>query len=445
MVKISIIMPLYNAGKYLTECLQSVLGQTFTDYELICVNDNSTDDTVRILNEFQKNDNRIKIYSNEQQCGAAYSRNRGMKKAGGVYLVFLDGDDIFDEMMLERAYNTAEEKKADIVMYDYKHVPSDNIHHRVFMPHSEKYMHQYCEKTFSVLDCEPYTITNWSTGPCNKLYRRRFIQQNQLEFQNLPCSNDVYFVCMALMLADKIIVLKDEKVMVYARDHFEPGRISANRDSMCVYKALMKVAEELVRRSKFDKLAACFYYEAIFLLRSGILADKNVQRAKSFYTFLQKEGIQRICTLSEYQYCMADLYTQSVFEKFLNNSFESNWYRDENILKIYLNNKKGMILDLYNRLRCAEKKVAIWGAGENGRVLVSFFLENSLEIEAVIDISKERQGESIGGCRIVLPEEVFDQVQTVIVSARYICGRVREMVGERDIEVIDINQFFGLT
>ena len=94
---ISIIMPLYNAAKYLEESINSIRKQTFEDFELICMNDASTDDTLEILRHFRKNDARIKIFSNEERKGAAFSRNRGMKEAGGTYLSFLDGDDIFEE------------------------------------------------------------------------------------------------------------------------------------------------------------------------------------------------------------------------------------------------------------------------------------------------------------------------------------------------------------
>lgn len=74
MVKISIIMPLYNASKYLGECINSILGQTFTDFELLCINDASTDATMQMLQDFQKKDSRISIYSNTGRRGAAFSR-----------------------------------------------------------------------------------------------------------------------------------------------------------------------------------------------------------------------------------------------------------------------------------------------------------------------------------------------------------------------------------
>ena len=78
---VSIIMPLFNAAKYLPEALHSVLGQTYQDFELICVDDCSTDDTGKLLKEFQKKDERIKILTNQKRLGAALSRNRVLKGA----------------------------------------------------------------------------------------------------------------------------------------------------------------------------------------------------------------------------------------------------------------------------------------------------------------------------------------------------------------------------
>ena len=83
MEKVSVIMPLFNAAKYLPEALKGILEQTYTDFELICINDCSTDDTAAILMDFQREDNRIKIMVNKERIGAGPSRNKGLKIAKG--------------------------------------------------------------------------------------------------------------------------------------------------------------------------------------------------------------------------------------------------------------------------------------------------------------------------------------------------------------------------
>lgn len=444
MIGISIVMPLYNAAKYLRESLESILCQSFEDFELICVNDAATDDTMEILRDFRKKDDRILVISNEERSGAAYSRNKGMKAAHGKYLAFLDGDDIFDERMLEKAYFAIEEKAADIVMFEYQHVPSDSIHRKLQIIHGQKYIDKYCKETFSVQECEPYEFINWKFGPCNKLYRRNFIKGNAFFFQNLSCANDIYFVCMALMLAEKIIVLDDENIMLYARDHSEPHRISSDRDSMCIYKALMKIGQELVRRDKFEQLYECFYYFVFFSLKGALIADVNEKRVKDFYIFLQKEGIANLYSLGGQYYDKMDEYLRNGMNQFIEKSFASGWYKEENILKLCLYKKKRAVADLFGRYQNTGAKIAIWGAGENGKVLLSFCIQNNLEIAAVIDKSKEKRGSLLLGHVIVLPEEIIDTIQVIIISARSIYNEVVKGIGRREIEVVDINQFLCL-
>lgn len=445
MVEISIVMPLYNAVKYLKEALESILCQSFKNFEVICINDASTDATMDILLDFQKKDDRIRVLSNEERCGAAYSRNKGMGVACGEYLAFLDGDDIFDERMLEKAYFAIEEKEADVVMYEYQHVSSDSIHHKLQKKHGQGYKKKYCKKIFSVQECEPYEIVNWTLAPWNKLYRRAFIQENELLFQDLSCANDVYFVCMVLMLSERMIVLNDPTVMVYARDHSEADRISSDRDAMCTYKALMKIGQELIKRGKFDRLYECFYYRVFFYLRDGLIADKKVERVENFYAFLQREGIANFCSLGGEYYEKVDEFLQKEMSQFIAKSFSTGWYKEENVLKLYLNKKSEEVIDLYNGFRNTGAKIAVWGAGMHGKTLLEFCMQHNLEIIAVIDKLKEKQGSMLQGYMIVSPEEILDKIQVIIISARLIYEEVVKEVGDREIEVVDINQFLCLT
>ncbi len=117
MIKVSIIMPVYNSEKYLSMALESLLNQTLKDIEIICIDDGSTDNSMQILEDFQKKDNRIIILS-QNHLYAGVARNYGMSVASGKYLSFLDADDYFVPQMLEKAYVNAEEEKADIVIFN---------------------------------------------------------------------------------------------------------------------------------------------------------------------------------------------------------------------------------------------------------------------------------------------------------------------------------------
>ena len=100
-IKISIIVPVYNTEKYLKDCIDSILNQTYQNIELILINDESTDSSSSICREYAKHDNRI-IFLQQMNSGAGVARNRGIKTATGTYIMFVDSDDIIDKTMLEK-------------------------------------------------------------------------------------------------------------------------------------------------------------------------------------------------------------------------------------------------------------------------------------------------------------------------------------------------------
>ena len=115
MPKISVVIPVYNVGSYLAECLDSVISQDFKDIEIICVNDCSADNSLEILKKYAGKDSRIKIVNHEYNKGLGAARNTGLRKAAGKYVFFLDSDDFLCTGILGKLYNKALETKADAV------------------------------------------------------------------------------------------------------------------------------------------------------------------------------------------------------------------------------------------------------------------------------------------------------------------------------------------
>ena len=444
--KVSIVMPLYNAGKYLEESLVSVLNQTLSEFELICINDASTDDTMSILQKFAARDERIKILINDERSGAAYSRNRGIKAAVGKYLSFLDGDDIFEEEMLDCAYREAEQDSADIVIFEVEHCPSDDIHTKRYVIHSDAFLNRYCNKPFKIQEHMPYEFMNWKLGPVNKLYNREFIVNNNLEFQTLSCSNDVYFVFMVLALSDKIRYLRDSRVMIYARDHNEPSRISYNRDPMCSYLAFLQIVKELKQRNKLADVYPQYYYQFFFSVRDALFRCKREEDKIKFYEFLRNEGIDEICSYGQEYYGQLNTYIRDLLEQFKTNTYESQWYREEHGLLIQLSEEANAeaVRNLFNNCKYENKTVCIWGAGANGVSLLNFCTENELDVNIVVDKSKEKQGKVINGYPINPIESLGDNIKVVIVTARYIVESVRAQLSGKEAEIIDINEYLAI-
>lgn len=118
MVKVSVIIPIYNGGNEIARCLNSLIQQTLRDIEIICLNDGSKDDTLMILKKYADNDKRI-IIIDKENTGVSDTRNIGIKKASGKYICFGDHDDYFEKDYLEIMYNTIKKQNVDIVRCNY--------------------------------------------------------------------------------------------------------------------------------------------------------------------------------------------------------------------------------------------------------------------------------------------------------------------------------------
>lgn len=131
MPTVSVIVPVYKVEKYLPRCLESVLVQTFTDFELICINDGSPDSCLQILESYAQRDKRIKVFSQENQ-GLSMARNNGLKQASGQYIYFLDSDDYIHPQCLEIAIYFAKQYQADLISFDFVKGSNDKILHNQY-------------------------------------------------------------------------------------------------------------------------------------------------------------------------------------------------------------------------------------------------------------------------------------------------------------------------
>lgn len=202
-VKVSVVMPIYNAYDYLRPAIDSVLAQTLTDIELICVDDGSTDNSLSILKEYQQQDERVRIIS-ENNAGPSLARNKGLQRARGKYIIFLDADDFYDYNLLESLYNLAEEESLDIAIckFDIYNNRKAKFEDNIRSDHGEIFDGG---KVVSKNDY-PDVILSCTTGYVwNKLFRREFLVEKELAFDtDLRVFEDTYFVVTALSLADRV-------------------------------------------------------------------------------------------------------------------------------------------------------------------------------------------------------------------------------------------------
>ncbi len=198
---VSVILPVYNVEKYLEQCLDSIAAQTFKDYELICVNDGSTDSSPDILNAYAAKDGRIRIINQDNQTVGA-ARNNGFKAARGKYVIYLDSDDFFEPELLEKTYAKAVETNADIVLCALRSY--DNLTGKYYQKKglNSEYL-GFCS-VFSKDDIPDRIMQVTLPNVWTKLYRRKFLKNNNLSFPVLPNTEDLYFTYYSLCLAKRI-------------------------------------------------------------------------------------------------------------------------------------------------------------------------------------------------------------------------------------------------
>ena len=196
MVKLSVIIPIYNDEKYLRECLDSVCSQTLGDIEVICINDGSTDSSPEILKEYAESDSRIILIDQANQ-GPAASRNLGLDIARGEYIGFLDADDMYiDQKGLDVMYNAALDNDAEVVSANLKFITSKRklIHNH----HYDKGTFHYFEND-CVITPDEYGIPFYFY---KNIYRRDLVED--IRFPNLKRGQDPAFLTEILCKIDKI-------------------------------------------------------------------------------------------------------------------------------------------------------------------------------------------------------------------------------------------------
>lgn len=343
--KVSVIVPLYNAEKYVGRCIESILSQTFKEIEVIVVDDGSTDNGVNAVRETAGRDPRLKIITTEN-AGAGVARNRGMEKATGDYFLFWDSDDFFEPNAIELFYNRATETGADITVsgaYNYidltgERLVDPSILRRSFLlkPQSEpntengagfedkdntapandgkagdetngtansetntgakpagkngekpkkEYFNIYSAKTL------PQYIFNVSANvPWNKMFRAEFIRENGLKFQALPQANDTYFSMMATYLAEKIAVVNAPLVNYRTQTTTSITRTQP-KDPLASIKAYTAVFNELKAKISLENgenltenpIIKSFLNRAVRGLLRAFLLQKEEWALKSFY------------------------------------------------------------------------------------------------------------------------------------------------------------------
>lgn len=207
MNKISIVMPVYNSERFLRQCLDSLVNQTFKDFKLICIDDGSTDNSYNILSEYkQKYDNLVEIIKQENQ-GSGAARNNGFGFVNSETVIFLDSDDYFYPDFLEKMYKKYQETNADIVICKYNvKIPNGKVIQSStgictdMLPNNE---------IFNKNDIPKYIFNFVNRAAWNKLIKCDLIKKYNIKFDTIPNNEDILFTLSSLLYADKIAIANE--------------------------------------------------------------------------------------------------------------------------------------------------------------------------------------------------------------------------------------------
>lgn len=247
MPHISILIPVYNVETYLRECLDSVCGQTLKNLEIICINDGSTDNSLKILRDYATKDRRISII-NKKNTGYGDSMNQGIKRATGEYIGIVEPDDWIEKDAFEKLYTVAKQFSADIVKANYYKFTSKS---------SVKTSENTPENSNILISAKTHPeVFQFAPAVWSAIYRRKFLTQNEIIFLPTPGASyqDLGFSFKVWATAKNIVLIPDA-FLHYRLDNSSSSVNNPNKVN-CVVEEYVEIESYLVERGIFEDFGA---------------------------------------------------------------------------------------------------------------------------------------------------------------------------------------------
>ena len=308
--KVSVIVPVYNTEKYLTKCLDSLTNQTLSDIEIICINDASTDGSLKILQEYALRDDRIKVIDLKENGGVSKARNTGIDSATGEYIGFVDSDDFVDLDFYERLYNKAIETNADVVKGAMACLKNGR-------PDVESEAGYDINKL--VRENKAYFFHSFTTA----IYSSDLLKKNKLYFPLYRMFEDPYFSILVAIYTKKIYVLDEPKYYYVSNEQSATKSLDA-QDICDITKSIEKIFSLLEEHHVDDRTKTIIYAFLIKQLQYrcwqtdiSVPVNRKVLDlyAKAYLDYPDKEGL-----IAEY-FKQQEVIRQSAVWKFVRNNF----------------------------------------------------------------------------------------------------------------------------
>lgn len=258
MRKISIIVPVYNTEKYLPQCMESLLSQSYSNIEIIAVNDGSQDNSLDLLQNYAEMDSRIRII-NKKNEGLACARNYGTKAASGEYISFIDSDDWVDESMFQKINTVIEASTPEIVCFltDCYSESEEKFYEEKYYNNFLTAEHIEDGRCFSRHELKRNWMLHFHAMSCTKVYKMEFLRQNKIVFPPGLCFEDNVFFVNCFLKAQKIVLLR-EKFYKYRLNRENSITSAGGARYFDIFKIVDLVEKLLVENNVFDELKQDF-------------------------------------------------------------------------------------------------------------------------------------------------------------------------------------------
>ena len=269
---ITVVMPVYNAENFVNKALDSLRKQSLINFEIVCVNDGSTDNSINILNDYAKLDSRICVVDFKCNQGAGIARNTAMQKAKGKYIVFLDADDELTQDALEKFYLKAISTDADCIVsktFDGKRVLNSSLKCE-YLPNTD---------CFNPIEISKYLFNFTHGGPSGKCIKKDFIINKKIFYKNMARSEDIYFISKVLVLAKRISVI--DKPLYKVNMEINPNSLEHTKTQtpLIFWDAAVLVED-------FLKEQHCYgIYQQSFINSNIVRCVYNINRLKNSENF----------------------------------------------------------------------------------------------------------------------------------------------------------------
>ena len=303
MIKVSVVLPIYNVEKYLPKCLDSIINQTLKDIEIICVNDCSTDSCENIIKDYNKKDDRIKLINHDENQGLGFARNTGFNNSNADYVAFIDSDDFVSNDYIEHLYNTAKKYDADIVFTDNIYTVNESkgyikpYYHNRLEKWKKDFKDKYLEgiSNFDVSAIEKENTPEYPLAVAwNKLYKKSFLKEKKLLYTKVRLAEDVDMFYRILANNPKMYYNHNSKYYYLQRSTSLAGSVHTAKK---IPIAILEVFENVFnyyKENKKELLIECNYYNFLSLMHTfnNYKADNKNEFYKKCHELMKKLDVE---------------------------------------------------------------------------------------------------------------------------------------------------------